>query len=76
MVGVAVFSLTLPMTRLAVVDLDPVWIGLTRALLAALPADGLLVLAVIAAAIGYAEGARWPSAASRGSRRSSCCRPS
>ena len=36
--GVAVFSLTLPMTRLAVVDLDPVWIGLARALLAAIPA--------------------------------------
>ncbi|RPH43359.1 MAG: DMT family transporter [Burkholderiales bacterium] len=41
-VGVAVFSLTLPMTRLAVVDLDPVWIGLARALLAALPAAAWL----------------------------------
>ncbi|MFN7642614.1 MAG: DMT family transporter [Burkholderiales bacterium] len=42
LIGVAVFSLTLPMTRLAVVDLDPVWIGLTRALLAALPAAAWL----------------------------------
>jgi drug/metabolite transporter (DMT)-like permease len=42
LLGVAVFSLTLPMTRLAVVDLDPVWIGLARALLAALPAAAWL----------------------------------
>ena len=41
-IGVAAFSLTLPMTRLAVVDLDPVWIGLARALLAALPAAAWL----------------------------------
>jgi drug/metabolite transporter (DMT)-like permease len=40
--GVAVFSLTLPMTRLAVADLDPVWIGLARALVAALPAAAWL----------------------------------
>jgi drug/metabolite transporter (DMT)-like permease len=42
LVGVAVFSLTLPMTRLAVADLDPVWVALTRALLAALPAAAWL----------------------------------
>jgi drug/metabolite transporter (DMT)-like permease len=42
LVGVAIFSLTLPMTRLAVTDLDPVWVGLTRALLAALPAAAWL----------------------------------
>jgi drug/metabolite transporter (DMT)-like permease len=41
-VGVAVFSLTLPMTRLAVADLDPVWVGLARALVAALPAAAWL----------------------------------
>jgi len=40
--GVAMFSLTLPMTRLAVVDLDPIWIGLARALVAALPAAAWL----------------------------------
>jgi len=38
LVGVVLFSLTLPMTRLAVVDLDPVWVGLARALFAAGPA--------------------------------------
>jgi drug/metabolite transporter (DMT)-like permease len=42
LLGVAIFSLTLPMTRLAVVDLDPVWIGLARALVAALPAAAWL----------------------------------
>jgi drug/metabolite transporter (DMT)-like permease len=42
LIGVATFSLTLPMTRLAVVDLDPVWIGLARALAAALPAAAWL----------------------------------
>jgi drug/metabolite transporter (DMT)-like permease len=41
-IGVAIFSLTLPMTRLAVVDLDPVWVGLARALLAAIPAAAWL----------------------------------
>jgi drug/metabolite transporter (DMT)-like permease len=40
--GVAMFSLTLPMTRLAVVDLDPIWIGLARALVAAIPAAAWL----------------------------------
>jgi drug/metabolite transporter (DMT)-like permease len=44
LVGVAIFSLTLPMTRLAVVDLDPVWVGLTRALLATLPAAAWLAV--------------------------------
>lgn len=38
LVGVATFALTLPMTRLAVADLDPVWVGLARALCAAVPA--------------------------------------
>jgi len=42
LLGVAIFSLTLPMTRLAVVDLDPVWIGLARAVVAALPAAAWL----------------------------------
>jgi len=42
LLGVAAFSLTLPMVRLAVVDLDPVWIGLARALAAALPAAAWL----------------------------------
>ncbi|HTN49600.1 MAG TPA: DMT family transporter [Burkholderiaceae bacterium] len=37
-VGVLIFSLTLPMTRIAVVQLDPWLIGLGRALVAAVPA--------------------------------------
>jgi drug/metabolite transporter (DMT)-like permease len=56
LVGVAIFSLTLPMTRLAVADLDPVWVGLTRALLAALPAAAWLAW----------RRAPWPSRALRG----------
>lgn len=43
LIGVATFSLTLPMTRLAVVDLDPVWIGLARALAASVPAAAWLL---------------------------------
>jgi drug/metabolite transporter (DMT)-like permease len=38
LLGVSIFSLTLPMTRLAVADLDPVWVGLARAVVAAVPA--------------------------------------
>jgi drug/metabolite transporter (DMT)-like permease len=49
-VGVAVFSLTLPVTRLAMADSDPVVFGLGRSLLAA----------VVAAAILLATRQRWP----------------
>ena len=42
LLGVATFALTLPMTRLAVADLDPVWVGLARALCAAVPAAAWL----------------------------------
>jgi drug/metabolite transporter (DMT)-like permease len=38
LIGVAVFSLTLPMTRVAVQVLDPLLVGFGRALLAAVPA--------------------------------------
>jgi drug/metabolite transporter (DMT)-like permease len=38
LIGVLIFSLTLPMTRVAVQALDPLLLGLGRALLAALPA--------------------------------------
>lgn len=34
MLGVMVFSLTLPMTRMAIVDLDPTFVGLGRAIVA------------------------------------------
>jgi drug/metabolite transporter (DMT)-like permease len=44
LIGVACFSLTLPATRTAVAELDPTFVGLGRALVAAVPA-GLLLLA-------------------------------
>ena len=52
-VGVASFSLTLPATRVAVAALDPVFVGLGRAVVAA-------VLAAIVLAIGRAP---WPGRA-------------
>ena len=38
LLGVTIFSLTLPMTRLAIADLDPVWVGLARVVVASVPA--------------------------------------
>ncbi|MFY0480492.1 DMT family transporter [Achromobacter marplatensis] len=70
--GVLVFSLTLPMTRLAVSELAPLLVGLGRALVAAVPAIVLLWLTrsrrptrqewhgVILAALGIVVG--WPLA--------------
>ncbi len=53
LIGVACFSLTLPATRVAVSGLDPVFVGLGRAVVAAILAGGtLLVLRV-----------RWPGRA-------------
>lgn len=52
-VGVASFSLTLPATRVAVATLDPVFVGLGRAVIAAL----------LAAIVLAATGARWPGRA-------------
>jgi drug/metabolite transporter (DMT)-like permease len=43
LLGVAIFGLTLPFTRLAVVDLHPVLVALGRAVVAAVPAAALLV---------------------------------
>ena len=72
--GVLVFSLTLPMTRLAVGELTPLLVGLGRALLAAVPAIAVLWLTrarrpnreewpgVILAALGIVVG--WPLASS------------
>ncbi|MGY6268601.1 DMT family transporter [Achromobacter denitrificans] len=72
--GVLVFSLTLPMTRLAVSELQPLLIGLGRALVAAVPAIAMLWLTrarrpnreewpgVILAALGIVVG--WPLASS------------
>ncbi len=52
-VGVASFSLTLPATRLAVAALDPVFVGLGRA----------VVAAVLAAIVLVARRAPWPGRA-------------
>src|SRR5690606_25647170 len=72
LLGVLVFSLTLPMTRVAVTELSPALIGLGRALLAAVPAALLLWLTrsrlprchewsgVVLAAAGIVVG--WPLA--------------
>nr|WP_256977875.1 DMT family transporter [Bordetella genomosp. 10] len=72
MVGVLIFSLTLPMSRLAVAELHPLLVGLGRALAAAVPAILLLWLtrsrrpsrdewrAVVLAALGVVVG--WPLA--------------
>lgn len=43
-IGVAIFSLTLPATRIAVVDFDPVVVGLGRAILAAAVALTILLM--------------------------------
>ncbi|WP_454673053.1 DMT family transporter [Achromobacter pestifer] len=70
--GVLVFSLTLPMTRVAVAELAPLLVGLGRALVAAVPAIALLWFTrsrrpnrqewpgVILAALGIVVG--WPLA--------------
>jgi len=72
LLGVVVFSLTLPMTRVAVAELPPLLIGLGRALVAAVPAIVLLALTrsrlpdrrewpgVVLAAAGVVAG--WPMA--------------
>jgi drug/metabolite transporter (DMT)-like permease len=52
-VGVASFSLTLPATRVAVTGLDPVFVGLGRAVIAA----------VLAAIVLVATRTRWPGRA-------------
>jgi len=43
-IGVLAFSLTLPATRTAVAELDPTFVGLGRALVAAVLAASLLVV--------------------------------
>lgn len=63
LLGVAIFSLTLPMTRLVVGHMDPLLVGLGRALLAALPAALWLI----------ATGSRKPTPAEwRGIALSAC----
>jgi drug/metabolite transporter (DMT)-like permease len=44
LMGVAMFSLSLPMTRLAVIELPPIFVGPGRAIVAAVPAAVLLWL--------------------------------
>jgi drug/metabolite transporter (DMT)-like permease len=72
LLGVLIFSLTLPMSRIAVSELDPLLVGLGRALAAAVPAALLLWLTrsrrpargerqgVLLAALGIVVG--WPMA--------------
>lgn len=72
LVGVLVFSLTLPMTRIAVTEMSPLLIGLGRALVASIPAALLLWITrsrrpnreewhgVVLAALGVVVG--WPLA--------------
>ncbi|RKP59452.1 DMT family transporter [Pararobbsia silviterrae] len=43
LLGVTIFSLSLPMTHVAIAELDPVLVGLGRALVAAIPAAALLL---------------------------------
>lgn len=50
-IGVLVFSMTLPMSRIAVAEIDPLLVGLGRAVLAAVPAALLL----------WATGSRRPT---------------
>ncbi|MEL6372445.1 MAG: DMT family transporter [Pseudomonadota bacterium] len=58
-IGVAIFGLTLPATRLAVVELDPVFIALGRSVLAGVIAVAVLVLSKAP----RPRGADWPKLA-------------
>ncbi len=58
-VGVTAFGLTLPMTRLVVPVMDPVFVGLGRAVIAALAAAVLLVLS----RSPWPERQEWPALA-------------
>lgn len=72
LLGILIFSLTLPMSRIAVAELDPLLVGLGRALVAAVPAGLLLWLTrsrlprrgerqgIVLAALGVVVG--WPVA--------------
>lgn len=57
--GVAVFSQTLPFTRMAVAELDPVFVALARAVLAALPALALLAWRGALAHARRPRGRQW-----------------
>jgi drug/metabolite transporter (DMT)-like permease len=59
LVGVAMFAMTLPMTRLAVAALDPVWLAFARAEGAAL----LAAIALLASRSERPERRHWPALA-------------
>jgi drug/metabolite transporter (DMT)-like permease len=59
LVGVLMFSLTLPMTRLAVKEIDPVWLALARAEIAAL----LGGIALLWFKVPFPPKALWPTIA-------------
>lgn len=59
-VGVAIFSQTLPFTRMAVAELDPIFVALGRAVLAALLALALLAWRGALSASRRPRGGQWP----------------
>ncbi|WP_439683065.1 Permease of the drug/metabolite transporter (DMT) superfamily [Cupriavidus oxalaticus] len=59
-IGVAIFSQTLPFTRMAVAELDPIFVALARAVLAALPALALLAMRGALATARRPSGGQWP----------------
>jgi hypothetical protein len=67
LVGVAMFAMTLPMTRLAVAALDPVWLAFARAEGAAL----LAAIALLATRSKRPERRHWPALAATAWRRAS-----
>lgn len=58
-IGVAIFSQTLPFTRMAVAELDPIFVALARAVLAAGLALGLLALRGALAPARRPRGRQW-----------------
>ncbi|AGW91343.1 multidrug DMT transporter permease [Ralstonia pickettii DTP0602] len=59
-IGVAIFSQTLPFTRMAVAELDPIFVALARAVLAALPALVLLGVRGALWAARRPRASQWP----------------
>ncbi|MGY8523949.1 DMT family transporter [Paracidovorax citrulli] len=59
LIGVVIFSQTLPFTRLAVAELDPVFVALARAMVAALLAVALLWQRGALSAARRPRGAQW-----------------
>ena len=58
-IGVAIFSQTLPFTRMAVAELDATFVALVRAVLASVLALGLLVATGAFSAAKRPQGRQW-----------------